>query len=208
MKKIISFVFALVVLLSFITVHAEMEVQIIGTPEGVGEICSLDDIVIGAEAEAPEKFIFKATSFQKEDELYYYMKGWTSTNQSGGQSKKWKYESGYDADYVILRADILNEAKLDVDFVKVSEVVVYYGDGYEFAGWVYQYNYDNTDTSNPSTDGKNRVLDEADNFAIKPMFEGHYAFGCTLPTSVLTSKKPLKMVITIDGQKLTYVIRE
>lgn len=45
-------------------------------------------------------------------------------------------------------------------------------------------------------------------FAAGPMYTGHYAFGCTLPNAVVNSKKPLRMVITIDGNELTYNIRK
>ena len=55
---------------------------------------------------------------------------------------------------------------------------------------------------------KNWVIDPADNFEIDPMYSGHYVFGCTLPNAVVNSEKPLRMVITIDGNELTYNIRK
>ena len=51
-------------------------------------------------------------------------------------------------------------------------------------------------------------LDNADNFVIDPYYTGHYVFGCTLPNAIFTSDKPLRMELTIDGNEITYNIRK
>ena len=59
------------------------------------------------------------------------------------------------------------------------------------------------------TDGDEAVqaINSEKNFVIEPMYPKRYAFGCTLPNAVVSSKKPLRMEITIDGNEITYNIR-
>lgn len=182
-----------------------MDVQVIGGPEADAEPVSLDDIKLNAAAEAEGQFTFKATSFEYVDYLLYYRGGITDTHPVYDRDSQ--YNSGLEADYAILRADILNEKRNDVDFLKDCNVIVTYDGSYQYGGWAYQYNYDNGDYANCGG-GDVRVIDPKDNFAIGPMYEGHYAFGCTLPNSIVSSKKPLSMTITLGGNEITYNIRK
>ena len=105
--------------------------------------------------------------------------------------------------------DILNLQLAPVNFLEQAEVKVVYDDTYEFAGWCYQYNYDNTFSDSEQTQDANTqfVINPADQFAISPMYTGHYVFGCTLPNSVIESDSPMRMEIKVAGNELTYNIR-
>ena len=69
----------------------------------------------------------------------------------------------------------------------------------------------NPDFHSLTAEEQNNVrLQFADELKSKDGFivDGHYAFGCTLPNSVVKSKKPLSMVININGNEITYNIRK
>ena len=206
MKKVYVVLSLVLVLCLCNSAFAEgMGVQVIGGPDTETEPVSLDDVKLNTPAQAEGQFTFKATSFEYVDYLLYYKEGAHNTDYHyDGEAQ---YTSGADAEYAILRADVMNEKFSDIDFIKDCTVVVYFDDTYQYAGWVYQYNYNNGDGNNRGG-GNVRVVNPKDNFAIGPMYEGHYAFGCTLPNAVVSSKKPLRMVITIDGNEITYHIRK
>ena len=113
--------------------------------------------------------------------------------------------------------DILNTTTKSMNYLADCTVTVIFDDTYEFAGWCYQQNYNNATYKDiyrggvEEDKGKqnvNWVIDEADNFVIDPMYKGHYVFGCTIPNASVESKAPLKMIITIDGNEITYNIRK
>ncbi len=122
-------------------------------------------------------------------------------------------ESGNEADFAWLKVDIMNLQKTDATFMKDTKVKVIYDDDYEYDGWVRQFNYDFSNSEIYRYQEKNIIgwqvcLSPIDEMAIKPMYKGHYVFGCTLPNSVVEDKSaPLRMVITMDDHKLTYNVR-
>ena len=122
-------------------------------------------------------------------------------------------ESGNEADYAWLKVEITNLQKIDATFMKDITVKVIYDDDYEYDGWIRQFNYDFSNSEIYRYQEKNTIgwpvcLSPAEEMAIKPMYKGHYAFGCTLPNSVVEDKTaPLRMVITMGNNKLTYNIR-
>lgn len=97
-----------------------------------------------------------------------------------------------------------------------AKVQVFYQDDYEFGGWIRQINYDylqrgiaisrhGSDASHPNV----VVLHPQNVESIGMLYTGTYIFGATLPASVIYDKKsPLRIVITIDGNELTYNIRK
>ena len=110
--------------------------------------------------------------------------------------------------------DITNTTTKSKDFLSSCGVKIIFDDIYEYAGWVYQVNYNN-ETYKDSYFGNDSdiqnfrwAINEADNFVIDPMYVGHYIFGCTVPNAVVESKNPLKMVITLDGNEITYNVRK
>lgn len=198
MKKMISLILAMGMLLTFsATVFAaDMGVDIISAPETESDTVNLDDLKLNSEAEIDGWGTLKLTSFNYEDELKRYVKGYNNWLDD-------PYESGNEADYAILRMDITNTTFKDKDYLSSVTVRVVYDDAYEFGGWAYQSNFDNYGDYNQTA-----AIDSADQFAIAPMYVGHYIFGCTLPNAVVNSKKPLSMIIIIDGNELTYNIRK
>lgn len=209
MKKILSVLLVFAMLFGCSVAMAEMGVQVIGGPETETEPVSLDDLKLNVDAEIEGYGILYATEFAFKDRLGYYRSGLTYVYDGRDF-----YLSGMEAEYALLKVDIINTSTKPRDFISSCEVKVVYDDVYEYAGWYYQYNYNNrtSDSSYSGEDSKkqntNWVINAADQYAIDPMYQGHFAFGCTLPNAVVNSKKPLRMVITIDGNEITYNIRK
>lgn len=201
-----------------------MEVQIIGGPEGdvAAETVSLDDIKLNAEIDIDDYAIIVPTEYQVQDTLYLW--------KDIPNKRLSLFESGSEAEYILLYTDITNLSTGPHDFLKDCTVKVVYDDKYEYAGWSYQYNHDNLLNESSyrvykgdnysvlyiKNDGSNDLnlvcekiaIPSEDNFSINQMYTGHYAFGCTVPNSVVNSKAPLRMEIEIDGNELTYNIRK
>ena len=209
MKKILSMLLVLSMLLGC-SVAMAMEVQVIGGPDTETEPVSLDDIQLNAEADIEGYGTLFPTEFAFADWLGYYKAGKTEVDWYNFQ-----YQSGQDAEYAILRMDITNTSTKPRDFLTNCEVKMVYDDLYEYAGWFYQVNYNNAtynDNGRFGVDSKQQnyrwAINAADNFAIDPMYQGHYIFGCTVPNAVVNGKKPLRLVITIDGNEITYNVRK
>ncbi|MBQ6772882.1 MAG: hypothetical protein IJR35_08205 [Synergistaceae bacterium] len=122
--------------------------------------------------------------------------------------------SGQESEFAWLKADVMNLQKVGVNFMKEISIKVIYDDEYEFTGWVRQFNYDYsksevyTKIKDAGVIGWPVCLSPADEMTISPMYKGHYAFGCTLPNHVVEDKEsPLRMIINIGGNELTYNIR-
>ena len=215
MKKILSMLLVLSMLLSAAVALAEdgMGVQVIGGPEaGTGPV-SLDDVIIGTGVEIPGYGIITPTDFRFKDILTQYQAGRGDDPFYGGSD----FKSGEEAEYAVLSMDILNTMTKTHQYIGNCSVIVVYDDTYEYGGWCYQRNYNNKTSDRVCYGGVNEdcgkqntnwVIDPADNFEIDPMHQGHYVFGCTLPNAVVNSEKPLRLVITIDGNELTYNIRK
>ena len=143
------------------------------------------------------------------DNDYYNWRWWDAA---------WK-DSGMNADFAWFMMDVTNLQKKTVDFTENVAVKVVYQDEYEFAGWVRQVNYDYI---NYGAEGRNVyrpgretpapnvvVLDPENVEPIDMMYTGTYVFGATLPNSVIEdTHSPMQMIITLDGNELTYNIRK
>lgn len=217
MKKFFSMLIILSMLLSAAVALAEdgMGVQVIGGQNTETEPVSLDDIKLNAEIEIEGYATITPTSFAFQDGLGAYKAGQNSPGSLANGRNYDHYWSGTEAEYAILFMDMLNITAKPQDYLANCEVKVVYDDSFEYAGWYYQRNYDNyvnpyhydldADKEHQNT---NWAINAADQFSIDPMYQGHYIFGCTLPNAVVDSKKPLRLVITIDGNELTYNIRK
>lgn len=190
-----------------------MGVKMISTKGQTASTVSLDDLKLNVEVPIDGYGIIKATSFEFFDWLGYYAEGKT------GVDPKYRYTTGQEADFAMLRIDITNRMTVSKDFLANAKVKVIFEDYYEFEGWCYQFNYDNGHSdyyysyyfdSNVDKNKQNTkwVISKKDQFAINPMYTGHYVFGCTLPNAVINSKSPLRIEITIDGNVITYNIRK
>ena len=126
----------------------------------------------------------------------YYKKGWSD-----------EYESGVEADFVILYLDIVNTGLVPHDYLaeapaySMPVVRVVYKDAYEYEGKAFQVNQD------WNSDGL--IGMESDlNYPIKPMYVGHYMFLCKLPNAVIERKDSLRMTFIIDENSFTYTVRK
>ncbi len=195
MKKILSVLFVLLMVLSASgTLAAEMGVQVIGGPEAESAPVSLDDLKLDTPAEIEGWGTVTLKAYEVNNILYHYSEGYYVPFGDGC-----KFKSGAEAEYAVLYVDILNMQLKDKDYLEDVSVKAIYDDLYEYAGWVYQLNFDYYE---------DYLMHEADQFAIKPMYTGHYAFGATLPNAIINGEAPLKMIITIDGNEITYNIRK
>lgn len=211
MKKILSLLLVLSMLLSASAALAEgMGVQVIGGPETETEPVSLDDLKLETKAEIEGWGDLTFTAYEVQDGLGYYRSGRTDVCSASSDY----YWSGKEAEFAVLYADILNTQLKDKNYLENVSVRAIYDDTYEYAGWFYQRNYNNgtykydsleIDRSKQNT---RWVVNASDQFAVSPMYEGHYIFGCTLPNAVISGNKPLKLIITIDGNEITYNIRK
>lgn len=211
MKKIFSVLLVLSMLLSASAALAEgMGVQVIGGSETETEPVSLDDLKLDTKAEIEGWGDLTFTAYEVQDALGYYRSGRTDVYDADGDY----YCSGKEAEFAVLYADILNTQLKDKNYLENVSVKAVYDDTYEYAGWFYQRNYNNSTYAYYSLEvdkSKQNIrwaIDTADNFSISPMYEGHYLFGCTLPNAVISGNKSLKLIITIDGNEITYNIRK
>lgn len=194
-----------------------MGVKMISSKSQATSTVSLDDLKLNVDVPIEGYGIIKATSFEFFDWLAYYSEGTTAPSQNNTAGNKNVWRTGSEADFAMLRMDITNRMTKPKDFLENVKVKVIFEDYYEFEGWYYQFNYDNSYHNgahyyNSSIDnGKQNtkwVISKKDQFAISPMYTGHYVFGCTLPNAAINSKSPLRMEITIDGNVITYNIRK
>ena len=207
MKKMLACLIAVVLWLVPLGAFAEMGVQIIGGGEMSSDTVSLDDMQTGAAAEVDGWGTITLTDCKFQDELYQYKEG---KHEVAGN---WNvFKSGEEADYLVVKLDILNNTKAERNYLSDVEVKAVFMDDVEFAGWSYQYNWDNGVKNSDwgelnGIQNKEMVISAADQFAIMPFYIGHYCFGCTLPNTVVTSSEPLRLEVKIDGNELTYNLR-
>lgn len=191
MRKFITVLVILMALLLTTCAFAEgMGVQVIGGPDTETEPVTLDDFKLKVDAEIDGYAILTGTSFETVDKMSYYNGSYSGRTNSSGE----------DADYAVLNIDITNTLLKDRNFLDSCTVKAIYDDTYEYGGWCYQYNYDKSN---------DYVLGEKElEFAIQPMYAGHYAFGATLPNAVINGKQSLRLEINLDGNEITYYIRK
>lgn len=208
MKKFLSVMLVISILFGCAVAFAEnnMAVQVIGGPDVDSEPVSLDDVKLNVDAEIEGYGIITPTSFQFSNYFGVYRQGRKNSSE--------EFDSGKEAEYAVLYVNILNTAIQSKNYLANYEVKAVFDDVYEYAGWAWQQDYNNatwSSSSYPDSSKKQNLvygINSADIFAIEPMYQGHYIFGCTLPNAIVNSKKPLRLVITIDGNEITYNIRK
>ena len=188
MKRFLSLVLAVLLLCLSIASAAAEGVVILSAPgmNQDSQPVSLDDVRPGDTAEI-ESAILKFGDFEILDRIKIYGRG--------------NVESGKEADFAVFYIDVTNLAKIPVDFLKDVEVSVWYNDEYQFGGWAGQFDLDRS-YSDQIRD------DKGEQFEINPLYVGHYAFVCPLPNFAVTSKAPMRMVIRLMGNEITYNARK
>jgi len=216
MRKLLGLLLILTIGMTCTTAaFADMGVQVIGGPETEIGPVSLDDVELNVDVEIDGYAILCPTEFAFSGRLGFYLSGHPEPIERYILDNHYYY-SGAEAEFAILRVDLTNLATIPRNFLSSCEVKAIFDDKYEYGGWFYQSNYNNGTSTNykeeylEDTGKQNQrwVIHEADQFVIDPMYQGHYVFGCTLPNSVVNSKAPLRMIITIDGNEITYNIRK
>jgi len=197
MKKFLALLLTLTMFIPTVAFGEGLGVQLISGPQTETEPVDLDDIKLDIDVEIPGYAIITPRFFSFLDSFLYY--------RGSSWDPRTTY-SGAEADYAMLFIDILNTGKKEKEYIGASSVVVIFDDDYVYGGWVAQIYYD--EINNVNREFSNKVIDTDGSRAIDPMYLGHYVFGCALPNAVVNSKKPLRMVITIDGNKITYNIRK
>ncbi len=192
MRRILCLSLVLVLLLGLpgAAYAVDFGVQVIGGPAAAEESVSLDDMKLEEEVEVDGYGILTVKDFNFQDTFLRWRKGLDSAE---------RIRSGDDADFAVLNMSIVNTALTTRSFARECEVKVVFDDVYEYAGWFMQ--------AKAYSDGW-YGLNEADYSSIDPLYEGFYMFGCALPNFVVNSKKPLAMIITLDGNEITYNIRK
>lgn len=148
-----------------------------------------NDLQFGEMIVVRDQYEFTPISCKFQDTLDYY----------DYYGNEFTYKSGKEADFVYLRFDVLNTSPKGVDVKNITSVKVIFDNGKaEYQGWSAQYNYEKSEI---------RSQDHEASFEIGPYYVGHFGAGCTLPNAVVSSEKPLKMVISIGDQDLIYYIR-
>lgn len=126
---------------------------------------------------------------------------------------EWK-ESGEKADFIILNMNITNTQKNMYSFLGNCSVTVEYegeDDVYQLGGWAYPIDTAYNDCVYKV--GETAIFPSAalaleDEEAVDVLYEGQYIFGSTLPNNIIADENSsLKMVITIDGNEMVYIIR-
>ena len=206
MKKFLSLVLVFLLILNCGIAVAEMGVQIVGETPAEAEPVSLDNMQLNTEVEVPGWGSITLTSCRYLDSLFQYKPGMHTVAGNWEQ-----FASGQEADYLVIQADIINTTAASRDYLSSVEVRAFFRD-VEFVGWSWQYNWNNevkTYDWNELNGVQNKefVISRDDQFSIDPFYAGHYCFGCTLPNAVVSSEEPLKLVITIDGNEITYNVR-
>ena len=195
MKKLTVLLITLVIMVNVTTVFAaDLGVQIIEPIEGDSSRPrgSIDDMKINVPVEVEDFGTITPLVYEFVDTIDYEQGEW---DRGGG--KDGFFKSGTEADYIILKLDILNTTFSSIDYTNDVTVTVYYKDTYELNGFIYQINLD----------AGSYVKSNATK-AIEPFYLGHYLFGCTLPNSIVNDQKsPLRMVINI-GEVVLLIMKE
>lgn len=154
--------------------------------------------------------LFRITGFSFTDRIGYYQVGRYDVGSASDY-----YESGSDAKFAVLWADIVNQSGGSVEYTDGCEVKVYEGGTNVYDGWAAQLNYENFaqfgDEYGEDSGKQNKrwVVNPKDSIAVSSGGEGHFLFACNLLNTVVNGTESLNMVITLSGgKKITYQIRE
>ena len=187
-----------------------MGIQMIGGPGVDTTPVSLDNMKVGESVTIDGYARITITDATTVDYIDSYKKGETILGfSSSDKAYRDRMTSGNEADYYILKMDIVNLALTPTNFLNNCTVKATFNEVYQFQGWAHQFNWNNRYYTHDG-DQLNRkaYINDADQFEIGPMYAGHYVFGITLPNAVIEGKEPLSIVITIGGNELTYTVRK
>lgn len=155
----------------------------------VGAIPS--DLRVGQRVTIDENTSVQLNSFNILDALGYYGKGSSSGKAAG------YYESGAEAEYVVVKMSLKNNAPYSQDYMTGTYVELVYDGGYRFGGWIHQL-ANNSDSV---------VLNSGDRYTIESGQTGYFCFGCTVPNMVVNGSAPTQMIVHLLDTDIVYNIR-
>ncbi|MBQ8088732.1 MAG: hypothetical protein IJ234_10005, partial [Clostridia bacterium] len=204
MKRILGLICALTLVIS-LSAGAEGGWSFVQEAPSTAQ--SFEGIALGDTVEIAQYGAFTPLEFSFEDQIGYYAAG--SGMVGAGEHY---YESGDEAQYAVLRADIENTSAQAWNYLSDCSVRVTDG-ATTYRGWSFQQNFANgiaagSEFGRDSERQNTRwVISASDNFPIAPGLQGHYVFGCSLPNNVVDANGALQMIVTLNGNELTYPIR-
>ncbi len=192
MKKVMSLLIAVVICCSVcaVSISEDTGIQMVAGPAlDETEDVNLDDMKVGQTAHIGGFGDVVIKSVEWLDWIYS-----VGEDNHGGRD----YYSDMEAEYLVLNVRILNTNKRPMNYLTMmGDVICDYGDGYQFKGWIRQYNED-TDRA--------YVYDDANiSYEINPLYAGRYAICVTLPNICVDSKEPLSVTFTIGNNEFTYI---
>lgn len=190
MKKLVCLLFVLM-LLCVTSAFAE-GVQLIDAPQPAveQEPVDMDNIKLGREIPIEGYGVITPLTCEWKDEIKW--------DRPGYYYDTW--QSGAEAEYIVLTMEILNTQYAECNFVQNCEVTGAFGDGYVFGGWHRQH---------ISSVDERLKGNATDSFAIAPLYKGKYAFILTLPNFVKDSTEPLSITVKMnDDIVMTYLVRK
>ena len=205
-KTLVSLLMVIAITLSCYAADNSMGIQMIGGPGVDTTPVSLDNMKVGETVTIDGYGRITITEVGTIDIIDYYQQGKRNIGDWGNDNRR-RENSGVEAEFYIVKMDIVNLSLQPTNFLKNCTVVATYDDVYKFGGWCHQFNWNNTFGYGTDTN-KKAYIDDADQFEISPMYAGHYIFGVTLPNAVIEADEPLSIVINIGGNELTYVVRK
>ena len=204
MKKLISMLVTLMLLATFACAE-DLQVQIIGGEDVPQMFLDIDDMQLGQTYEIDGYARITPVSFTFADGFLEYALDFKGDNTSEGD-KILLMESGTSAEFAELFIDCTNLMKENIDFTTQAKVTAVFDDDYEFAGWVRMFNYD-YDMYDRYGEPIHVALNPENSEETSMMYTAHLLIGCTLPTAVVEGTEPLRIVIGLGGNELTYNIR-
>ncbi len=194
MKKTAAFLFVLLLVLACPFAFGEIPKDTAAIAEEP-DVAPVGPVRLNTPVDIPDYGTFTLLSLEYMDVFEYY---YSWTNFSMGNDR-----SGVEADYILLRFDMLNTTVTGQDYAgEITDVVVTYKDKFPYEGFACQYNYDEGESAQlyPRKSGVTNV--------IGPLYMGHYALVCVLPNAVVNDKTgPLTVSFKLGGREAVYKVR-
>ena len=210
MKKMLAWCLLLGLLFTSGTAWAaDAGVVVILGPVTEPGFVSLDDMKLNETAEIPGYAEVTLTEFNFVDKFSgYFRMSWGTADE--------EFESENDADFALVYMIVVNKSNKGVRFLDEINDIVFtytYTDEYKYVGFAYRCNQNLEYPKYPIiTKDKDEIeyieKNYPETYTIKPMFEGHYLIGGTLPNAVVNGKGTLYVTFKLGGNELTYHIRK
>lgn len=203
MKKFLAILVALLLVVCSTAFAENAGVVIIPSEDESTAPVSLDDMQIDVPAEVPNYGTLTCLSAGFSD-TYDYFNDNDWYDRVSAETK----QSGVEADFVMLKLDILNTSTNAINYTEeISNIIITYKDKYQYVGYINQFNYDcvGYNKEDPTTvSRKNGVTCSVD-----PLYEGHYIILCYVPNAIVNDGKgELKISFSFGENQIIYYVRK